>query len=143
MESISNLSEKIKLWAINNHQAIFTTILVVTIGLLGYGLGRLSKIEEYQVPVRFISGQNEPNLASQTASVNLIDQSSKPAQNAQKEGITASNEAQLVGSKNGTKYHYLWCSGALRIKDENKVFFANKEEAEQAGYTPAANCPGL
>lgn len=50
---------------------------------------------------------------------------------------------QLVGSKNGTKYHYPWCSGAERIKEENKIWFQSAEEAKRAGYTPAANCPGL
>jgi methylphosphotriester-DNA--protein-cysteine methyltransferase len=48
-----------------------------------------------------------------------------------------------VASKNGTKYHYPWCSGAKRIKDENKVWFDTVEQARAAGYTPAANCPGL
>lgn len=48
-----------------------------------------------------------------------------------------------VGSKGGTKYHLPTCSGAKRIKEENKVWFSTKEEAMAAGYTPAANCPGL
>ena len=48
-----------------------------------------------------------------------------------------------VGSRNGTKYHLPDCSGAKRIKPENQVWFATKEQATAAGYTPAANCPGL
>lgn len=52
-------------------------------------------------------------------------------------------EAAYVASKNGTKYHLPWCSGALRIKEENKVWFASKAEAEAAGYEPAANCKGI
>lgn len=52
-------------------------------------------------------------------------------------------EGAYVGSKNGDKYHLPWCSGALRIKEENKVWFASKEEAERAGYTPASNCKGI
>ena len=49
----------------------------------------------------------------------------------------------VVVSKNGSKYHYPWCSGAQRIKEENKIIFENKEEAEKSGYEPASNCPGL
>jgi len=48
-----------------------------------------------------------------------------------------------VGSKNGTKYHLPWCGSAKSIKEENKVWFATKEEAAAAGYTPAANCKGI
>lgn len=50
---------------------------------------------------------------------------------------------QYVASKNGTKYYLPWCGGAARIKEENKVWFASKEEAEAKGYEPAANCQGL
>tara|TARA_B100000508_G_scaffold60333_1_gene47083 strand:+ start:130886 stop:131230 length:345 start_codon:yes stop_codon:yes gene_type:complete len=49
----------------------------------------------------------------------------------------------FVGSISGTKYHLLHCSGAKRIKEENKVYFDTKEDAQLAGYAPAANCEGL
>jgi len=48
-----------------------------------------------------------------------------------------------VGSRNGSKYHFPWCPGAQQIKEENKVWFSSVEEAQKAGYTPAANCKGL
>lgn len=48
-----------------------------------------------------------------------------------------------VASKNGTRYYLPWCGGASRIKEENKVWFQTKEEAEARGLTPAKNCPGL
>ena len=48
-----------------------------------------------------------------------------------------------VASKNGAKYYLSTCSGAKRINEENKVWFATVAEAQAAGYTPAANCPGL
>lgn len=50
---------------------------------------------------------------------------------------------KYVASKSGTKYHLPTCSGAKRIKEENKVWFQTKEEAQAAGYEPAANCKGL
>lgn len=50
---------------------------------------------------------------------------------------------QYVASKNGTKYYLPTCGTAKRINDDNKVWFDTKEEAEAAGFTPAANCPGL
>jgi hypothetical protein len=54
-----------------------------------------------------------------------------------------SPRGNLVASKNGTKYHFLWCPGASTIKEENKIYFTSKEEAEKAGYKPAVNCKGL
>ena len=50
---------------------------------------------------------------------------------------------QYVASKKGTKYHLPWCPGAKQMKEENKIWFASKAEAEQAGYTPASNCKGI
>jgi hypothetical protein len=52
-------------------------------------------------------------------------------------------EGKYLASKNGKKYYLPSCSGAKRIKDENKVWFATLEDAQAAGLTPAANCPGL
>lgn len=50
---------------------------------------------------------------------------------------------QYVASKTGKSYHLPWCGGAKQIKEENKVWFATKEEAEAKGYKPAGNCPGI
>lgn len=48
-----------------------------------------------------------------------------------------------VASKNGTKYYLPSCGSSKRIKEENRIWFDTKEEAEAAGFGPAANCPGL
>lgn len=50
---------------------------------------------------------------------------------------------QYVASKTGKSYHLPWCSGAKLIKEDNKVWFSSKEEAEARGYAPAGNCPGI
>ncbi len=55
----------------------------------------------------------------------------------------APENARYVASKSGTKYHLPTCSGAKTISETNKVFFASKEDAEAAGYAPAANCKGI
>ena len=48
-----------------------------------------------------------------------------------------------VASKNGTKFYLPSCGTVSRIKEENKVWFATKEEALAAGYEPSATCKGL
>jgi hypothetical protein len=50
---------------------------------------------------------------------------------------------KYLASKNGTKYYLPGCTGAKRIKEENKVWFATLAEAQASGRTAAANCPGL
>lgn len=51
-------------------------------------------------------------------------------------------DKRVVASKNSTSklYHFTWCSGAKRIKEENKVWFVNETEAVSSGYSLAANC---
>ncbi len=51
--------------------------------------------------------------------------------------------SQVIASKTGSKYHLPTCPGAKAITEGNRVVFNTIEEAEKAGYTPAANCPGL
>ena len=48
-----------------------------------------------------------------------------------------------VGSMNGKTYHLPSCAGAKRIREENKVWFATKQEAQLRGYKPATNCKGI
>ena len=52
-------------------------------------------------------------------------------------------DGSVIGSKNGTKYHYPWCPGAKQISEVNMVYFTSVEKAREAGYTPAGNCKGL
>ncbi|HED38129.1 MAG TPA: hypothetical protein ENI76_07790 [Ignavibacteria bacterium] len=96
----------------------------------------MSKIEETRSPVR---------IENMTASVIGVKESatmgSTRAQNKSNSQLTQTEI--YVGSINGSKYHYPWCSGAQRIKESNKIQFSSKEEAIKAGYTPAANCKGL
>ena len=119
--TLAHWQEKIK----GNSQALFIILTIILAGTLGFGLGRLSKIEEGRPPIKIY---RPGEIKEETVS---------PLQNLQKES------GQLVGSSNSRKYHYPWCPGARRIKEGNLIWFASKAEAEKAGYTAAANCPGL
>ena len=118
--SIRKIISKIKCLGENKDFMIAALILLVGFG--SFGLGRLSKIEEGRMPVRI----EYPNTqAGAVANISVV------------------TDKKFVASKNSTKYHHPWCSGAQRIKEENKVWFSSKKEAEKAGYTPAGNCKGL
>lgn len=96
--------------------AALVPAVVVFVGLGAFGLGRLSAIGDGQLP----EAPSAETASSGTAS-----------------------PGPIVASKTGTKYYLATCSGAKNIKDANKVYFANAAEAQAAGYTAVANCPGL
>lgn len=115
---------------------------------LSFGLGRLSVSDVSATPVALCSNASLP------ASLGVVPEqgmtanvgSALPTPIATHEGQGATNGAQqgaYVASKTGSVYHLPWCSGAKRIKEENKVWFATVQEAEAAGYRPASNCKGL
>jgi hypothetical protein len=119
-DKIKEVKKKIK--PIEDELIIVITIVLVA--LIGFGLVRLYKIRENKTPITIENiFENGPD---------------------KKIGERAAEMEKLfVASKSGTKYHYPWCPSALKIKEENKIWFSTREEAEKAGYTPAANCKGL
>lgn len=50
------------------------------------------------------------------------------------------SKGEIVASKNGKKYYFVWCSGAGNIKESNKRYFNTEELAQKAGFTLANNC---
>lgn len=117
---------------------LFYSALIILIGIASFGLGRWS--------VADVSLN-----ATQPAAI-ILNEQIAPVPRAAEEGaetpssaapVTPATAGKYVGSKNGSKYHLPYCPGAKQMKEENKVWFASKEEAEAAGYAPAANCKGI
>ncbi len=116
---------------IKPHENDIAIVLIIFFtSLASFGLGRLSKIRESKTPVTVTNMILGEIPAAGRATV------PKPDSVAKKTG-------GIVASKRGSKYHYPWCSGAMRIKESNKIWFSSTEEARDAGYTPAKNCKGL
>lgn len=107
---------KVKGYLWENQNDFLTALSFLLIALVGFGLGRLSALSAQKPPM-------EPEF--QTA------------------GLAPAKIGELVASKNGKAYYLPACSGADRIKEENKIWFSSRKEAENLGYKPAANCPGL
>ena len=109
------------------------------VGLVGFGLGRLSA--KYQTTELNINS----TLINQTDLNKIV--TTKETNTTEKESEAVVSRAvvdkKIVGNKNSKIYHYDDCPGALRMSETNKVFFASIPEARQAGYKPAGNCPGL
>ncbi len=113
---------------VKNSPDHFVLILIIIVSFASFGLGRLSAIEDPEKqPIIF-----ERSLSAATLGTQDILSKTPEIQS-----------GSLVASKNGTKYHFPWCSGAQRIKKENEIWFNTVTDARKAGYTPAANCKGL
>ena len=121
-------------------QDIFTVLLILLVGIASFGLGRLSALDTTRHGnIEVLEPLTTPTNAQNSPETRVMNASALSAS----VGSTTATQGKFVASKSGTKYHYPWCSGAKRIKDENKVWFDTAEAARAAGYTPAANCPGL
>ena len=125
-KSIMYFKNKIKLIIdIIENKDIFIALLIIFIATASFGLGRLSKIDENKKSLQI------ENFVENKA---LIGDFSPENNNI---------KGNYVASKTGSKYHLPWCSGAQTIKEENKIWFETKEDAESRGYSPAKNCKGL
>ncbi|MBP9771742.1 MAG: hypothetical protein KBD16_02340 [Candidatus Pacebacteria bacterium] len=142
LENIAELWQKGKYWASGREvrQEAFELLIVLAVGLGAFACGRLSVIESKAVPVAVRAQISEYN-SQNTLLEQSTSSSSKTGKAGQGQGIGAlPAPGSVLGSRNGTKYHFPWCSGAQTIKEENKVWFASEKDAQSAGYTKAANC---
>ncbi|PIT91510.1 hypothetical protein COU17_00030 [Candidatus Kaiserbacteria bacterium CG10_big_fil_rev_8_21_14_0_10_49_17] len=117
------MGEKIK-----SFEPLLLILAIILVGTAGFGLGRLSVLETATEPVwiEYPEGYSGEDILSASA--------------ARAPEIAG---GEVVASKNGSKYHYPWCSGAKRIAEKNLITFSSITEARAAGYEPAANCKGL
>jgi hypothetical protein len=116
---------------------LFYGLIIVLVALSSFGLGRWSTGGE-------ALGKEE--VAGIVMSQREI-LPSEPSLESEKEDTVEpklqKETGAYVASRKGTKYHLPSCPGATQIKDENKIYFDSKEEAEKAGYTAASNCKGI
>jgi hypothetical protein len=94
-------------------------LVVFLVAFSSFGLGRLSATE---------------------AAKPVVSVSQAPME---EEGQGMAIGGLVVASRTGSVYHFPWCSGALQIKAENRIWFKTEETAQNAGYTPSKSCKGL
>lgn len=144
---ISNLIKKVKAFVTAHNRELFLVILVVLLGSLSFGLGRLSILWKEKEPITVEKQQTNIAPPGEVAGAVIVAPASAskspPPTVIRVVAPPPSPNGKFVASKKGTAYHFPWCPGAKQIKEENKIWFQTKEEAVKAGYKPAANCPGL
>ncbi|MFA6520273.1 MAG: Ada metal-binding domain-containing protein [Candidatus Paceibacterota bacterium] len=111
---------------------ILIVLIVILVGLGSFELGRLSKQNDTSGLKIEYTDQYGKAISNQSA--NII--SSVPSTENQTSGIDKS----FFASSRGSKYYSLGCSAGKTIKQENRVYFATAEQAEQAGYTLSTSC---
>lgn len=100
---------------LNTQTGFFILILILSTNI-SFFLGKLSEIQKY----------NEKN----NNKISLIQNKN-------------TEEVEVIASKKGSVYHFPWCSGTITIKEENKIYFKNKEEAIFSGLRLAKNCEDI
>jgi hypothetical protein len=115
----------------NSASDLFIVLVVILVALICFGIGRLT------------TPKSEPVLIKNLERAFPSSFRSEEGGQASVEDIKTDYQGKVVGSKNSDKYHLPDCPGAKQISEQNKIWFNSIEEAEKAGYKPAANCPGL
>ena len=120
--SIPKVREKIKSW-LEMERTVhgMMVIIVVLVGLAGFGLGRLYEEMPDPVTIQYSNKSSNDNLLSA-------------------EQKTQTSTGKIVASKNGTKYYFQDCHGVGNIKEENKIYFQSEEQAIAAGLAKASGC---
>lgn len=129
-------------WSVHQDRFVLS-VGGILLAAVSFGTGRLSVLEKSEPVViedpveqecRCPDSQIKNKAATDDKSEEAIDKDDN-------EGEV--EQGDYVASKNGSKYYLTSCSGANRIKEENKVWFDTAKEAEEEGYGPAKNCKGL
>lgn len=125
---ISKLLEFIK----SKQSEIVLAIAVVLISIISFQSGKISALRHFQEPLRITD--SSANITSQvkTKSPSSKSQITSP--------LNQKTDLRVLASKNSNLYHFLWCSGAQKIKEGNKIYFASEQEAQGQGYALASNC---
>lgn len=124
--SINDFSNKIKGKIDIDNYTILCLFVILFVGLASFGLGRMSVEKD----------QKNDNISIMK---NDLSQEDRVGERSQNNFTEDSKQKMYVASKNGKLYYSMGCSGAKRISPNNEVWFANKKDAEDAGYKPA-NC---
>ena len=135
---------------------LFLVAVIILIGLIGFGLGRLSsRYQTAELDInstiantadlgKVVATSNVASVSSQANVSNKTDTTNKSVDAKSVAGdIGVASAIKIIGNKNSKIYHREDCPGALKMIESNKVLFGSISAAKEAGYRPAGNCPGL
>ncbi len=103
--------------------ALMDMVTLVSVGIISFVLGQQSVLKEMPTPVLHDTSARIERMQPLTGGVSITEPMGK-----------------VVASRNGKRWHYVWCPGAETISEKNKRYFKSEVDAEKAGYSRAANC---
>jgi len=123
-----------KEWLQHHYQNIFLFFGILLVGLLSFEGGLIyGKIAQSKPLI--VSLPSIPVTSDTNTTKAIVEDPSANTNNQPELGAT--ERCPFAGSKNSNKYHLSTCAVVKRIKPENKICFASKEEAEKRGYIPS------
>lgn len=138
MEAMKERLFRLKAALLEKKDRILLFFGLLAIGGLSFGAGMLQgKGMETKPVVIEIPSAPAPVVASDEAvSGNKVSLAAASVRSSTPVAVSEKGACVFVGSRNSDKYHLPTCSFAKRIKPENRVCFATKEDAEKRGYKP-------
>lgn len=134
------MGERIRQWLKENKERLLVLLGLFLVGGLCFEAGLLQGKMRPETPLVL----SLPSAPEQIPETDKVPSSQAGQALSQREPVVAeSNNSKsktdcvFVGSKNSNKYHLPTCTVAKRIKPENRICFASKEEAEKQGYVPS------
>lgn len=118
---------------------IFIGVLALVSGVSFY-LGYTARAETAKASPVVINCPLEAYMSSESLSKGVENANFTPKSSINSVTNVDAPNVTYVASKNGSKYYPVGCSGADRIKNENKVYFHTETGALSAGYTLSATC---
>lgn len=115
--SIAEIKTKIKSFSLESIHQIYVVFLIILTAGTAFSLGRLS-VDPYEYAATILYPEEVLVRAEQSLDKNR----------------------EVVASKKGSRYYFLWCEGVEDLSEVNKIFFETPQLAEDAGYTIAKNC---
>jgi hypothetical protein len=112
---------------------LWIVAIVVLVGLLSFGLGRLSVSDSSGIDISYTDLGASALTGAQEARVFLEN-------NPKLDKSTQAVRKAFYASKRGKKYYSADCSAGNTIKPENRIYFDTAEKAESAGYSLSASC---
>ena len=118
-------------------EELFFVFIVIIVGLIGFGLGRLSLLQAGQ------GSGDIANLEIKSTPIGAEELLKLTGEGSEKTDGDSAGPTDIVGNRNSKIFHLSHCPGARNMSEVNKVFFSSINAAIEAGYRAAGNCPGL
>ncbi|MDQ3245121.1 MAG: hypothetical protein M3P22_02150 [bacterium] len=117
---------------------VLLIMIVILVGLASFGLGRLSK-ETTSTGIK-IQNTDYPDLKieARAGDASVVGVSSNTQKSVSESPSLKSGN--FLASKRGKKYYPISCSAGKSIKQENRIYFETREDAEHKGYSISGSC---